>query len=448
MHLLNKLLMLALLSTFPAIGFAYPITSYLEMVKISNVSNTWTTLAVVNSYTNPVVACTYNLPSSSDVPGSVRVQLVGSAIQVKVQQPLNGDVTPSDVYCTISEEGSYTSPIKYEAHTISSTQTNQQGSWSSALMIDITASKSQTYTQPVVTGQVMSANDENYVTFFSTACTSRLDPASNTSMCIGKHTGESDIDTAYTETLGYFIAEQADYTLSNANVKIALGADTIDGVNNAGASYSLSGSYTYATATIASIDGVDGGWAVLFEADPVSTTLKLAIDEDTVRNAERSHVTEQVAYWAMEPIYSAELSLDKTVATIYDPVNLTSNPKAIPGAILEYTLTGKNTGWGAADPDTIVLTDLIPENSQLCVVDSGHCLAPYFTDGSTSSGLSLTSNTYSNNGGATYAYSATAGADGTDSAVTHLKSSLAGSFEGRTGTVIPSFTVKLRVMVD
>ena len=50
----------------------------------------------------------------------------------------------------------------------------------------------------------------------------------------------------------------------------------------------------------------------------------------------------------------------KTVAVFSDPVNATTNPKNIPGAVVEYTLLITNTGTGAAD--SVVVNDPIPAN--------------------------------------------------------------------------------------
>ena len=78
---------------------------------------------------------------------------------------------------------------------------------------------------------------------------------------MGKNTAEAPITSPTTETLGYFIAEAAEYTLANAYVKIEIGGDSIRGVlNTPPYNYSLPRSYTYATATIAAMDGGDGGW--------------------------------------------------------------------------------------------------------------------------------------------------------------------------------------------
>lgn len=49
------------------------------------------------------------------------------------------------------------------------------------------------------------------------------------------------------------------------------------------------------------------------------------------------------------------ISLQKTKVTLSDPINLTLNPKTIPGAIVRYTLTANNSG--ANDADNAIITD-------------------------------------------------------------------------------------------
>ncbi len=51
--------------------------------------------------------------------------------------------------------------------------------------------------------------------------------------------------------------------------------------------------------------------------------------------------------------YAASISLSKTSAILSDPLNGTTNPKAIPGAIAEYTLTAINSGSAPADNNII-----------------------------------------------------------------------------------------------
>ena len=83
---------------------------------------------------------------------------------------------------------------------------------------------------------------------------------------------------------------------------------------------------------------------------------------------------------------STTVSLTKTSETISDPVNLTVNPKAIPGAVVRYTLIAKNTGSYTAD-DPIIrdsLDDLISVNqSANWVTDSINITAPTVMGGMT-----------------------------------------------------------------
>lgn len=60
-------------------------------------------------------------------------------------------------------------------------------------------------------------------------------------------------------------------------------------------------------------------------------------------------------------ISAATLAVVKSAALISDPVNNTTNPKAIPGAVVEYTITVTNSGAAAAT--AVTLTDSIPTNT-------------------------------------------------------------------------------------
>lgn len=89
---------------------------------------------------------------------------------------------------------------------------------------------------------------------------------------------------------------------------------------------------------------------------------------------------------------SPSLIFLKTVAVLNDPVNGVTNPKNIPGAEVEYTLRVTNTGGGAVDLDTTVVSDPISLNTDLFVGDlSGVSTGPIeFIQGTPTSGLSWT----------------------------------------------------------
>ena len=59
-------------------------------------------------------------------------------------------------------------------------------------------------------------------------------------------------------------------------------------------------------------------------------------------------------------VASATLAVAKSSAVVSDPVNTAPNFKAIPGAVVEYTITLTNSG--GADAEGVVITDLLPSN--------------------------------------------------------------------------------------
>jgi uncharacterized repeat protein (TIGR01451 family) len=75
-----------------------------------------------------------------------------------------------------------------------------------------------------------------------------------------------------------------------------------------------------------------------------------------VRNASHSDVQ-------TFEIQAPELSVEKTSAVVSDPLNNTTNPKRIPGAIIEYTITVKNDSddavTGVAISDVIADEDVV-----------------------------------------------------------------------------------------
>ena len=97
---------------------------------------------------------------------------------------------------------------------------------------------------------------------------------------------------------------------------------------------------------------------------------------------------------------NATLVVTKTSTVLSDAVSA-ANPKAIPGAIVRYTITVQNTGNLAVDANSIIVQDPFPANFTL---DASTPFA--FVNGTVPSGLNAfnqsTMVTYSNTGGAPY----------------------------------------------
>lgn len=118
---------------------------------------------------------------------------------------------------------------------------------------------------------------------------------------------------------------------------------------------------------------------------------------------------------------NAVLKITKAASVVSDPINGAVNPKAIPGAVIKYTITVSNTGIGPVDSNAVVITDALPATTSLYVAGS----PVTFADGSPSSGLSYSSaaSTYSvaAGGGSPYTYTPVADANGYDANVTGLR---------------------------
>ena len=149
---------------------------------------------------------------------------------------------------------------------------------------------------------------------------------------------------------------------------------------------------------------------------------------------------------------SPSLLVLKSVQTVSDPVNNLLNPKAIPGAVVMYSISVTNQGQGTVDADSLVITDVIPANTSLFVDTSGGDPIA-FVDGGVASGLSYDFTTdvgFSNQpgGGAPYSYTPVPDADGFDTSVTGISVNPSGTMGGASGGNNPGFTIRFRVRVE
>jgi len=146
---------------------------------------------------------------------------------------------------------------------------------------------------------------------------------------------------------------------------------------------------------------------------------------------------------------SPDIRMNKTVLTFWDPVNLSSgNQKAIPGAVMIYNLNVSNEGDGSPDSGSLVITEMVPANTEMYVDDLGGVFpGPVdFVDGLVSSGLGIASVVYSNDGGGTYLH-VPVSTGGYDASVTNFKVTLSGVFNVSDGISHPYFDIKFRVRV-
>ena len=136
----------------------------------------------------------------------------------------------------------------------------------------------------------------------------------------------------------------------------------------------------------------------------------------------------------------------KSAQVLSDPVSgVTPAAKAIPGAVMEYTITVTNAGSGAADSDSIVITDPVPANTTMYVDTAGSAVT------FSCSGCGLTtpwtyadavSYSYQSGGGPPYVYPPTT--IGYDPLVKGVRIKPSGTLNGGGA----SFTVKFKVSIN
>ncbi len=158
------------------------------------------------------------------------------------------------------------------------------------------------------------------------------------------------------------------------------------------------------------------------------------------------------------------ITVNKSSEVIFDPIS-SSNYKAIPGAIVEYTVNINNAGFGYADNNSVVVADPIPVGTTLFFGQNPPVplvVKPVdFIDGAAASGLNFTldvidlGNTtddveFYNMGGSvlvTPTYDAN-GFDTTTPPIDFIRINPKGEFMGSDGTTNPSLQLKFRVRID
>jgi len=345
-------------ASFSAHGFT--LSSTVEAITISSVGAAFQTVTFENTYTNAVPTCTYVLPSSADPPATVRIMGIGlTSMQVRIQQFENSnDVTPGTVYCLVAELGANTlsDGTRIEARTVLSEETHGQtapAGYTIASMENVTGLFSG-FTNPIALGQVISFNDVNASVYHGNDCNNRGNPPFDAGfadgICVTKIIGQIN-GTRLDETLGIIVIESGTGTAGDVAFEATRGGDSIAGANQGPDNYTLSSSrFEFATATLAGLDGGQGGWAVLFGNGITGSTLGLAIDEEIVAgDLGRSHTTEEVDYFAVRRLPVTDI--EKTVDRISIAETLSLN--------YEITLTNN----GRIDQTGVSITDTLPDGS-------------------------------------------------------------------------------------
>jgi hypothetical protein len=172
--------------------------------------------------------------------------------------------------------------------------------------------------------------------FAASTCRTFVDSNTNGTLEIGTDLEATYLnDVAANGTRTVFLSCNTPITATNTqDAVVGLIAEAVDAAGSVG---SPSASYTVAQLTAVNTQlGVE-----IVAADTAGTE-----SGDVARDTKHSDRSAYV-------IQTATLSVAKSVATLCDPFNSTTNPKNIPGAVVRWTITIANTGSVSASLATI-----------------------------------------------------------------------------------------------
>ena len=237
-----------------------------------------------------------------------------------------------------------------------------------------------------------------------------------------------------TDPFGAYDVTNTRLTINAASGEVPVSLAVMSSVNTTPSTVTVE--YPYTTAS----DAQSGDWLFTVRADEGY--------EGTVFNVRTVTVP------LLQP---AQLTMNKSLQVTQDPVNGSANPKAIPGALIEYQLTVTNTGEGTADTDTVTITDSLPADTAFFVGTDAAISPVTLTDGQTASTLTLnfenlTSTTddveFSDNNGTTFDYQPTPDAEGFDPLITDVRIRLGGTMPGTDEGGSPEFSIFYQVKVN
>ena len=259
----------------------------------------WQSIQLTNFYYSPVIVATAEQTGLENEPVVTRLRNVNSnGFELKVQNP--GGTTDANyiVRYVVVEEGVYTKAehgIKMEAVKVHSRYTAHSRKY-----IMESRSYSQDYRYPIVLGQVMTFEDEDWSVFWSSRMgTSILGPSSG-SFAAGKHVGEDTDITRNEETLGIIIIESGVYEWSGELLQAGTVDRAILGVQSRPDGTKVNSGLDGISNGVLSLAGVrsrDGGWPVFAGPSPFNEEeISLSIDEDQIKDQERRNIGSLVNY--------------------------------------------------------------------------------------------------------------------------------------------------------
>ncbi len=321
-----------------------PENPYLISGIIAAGTETWTTVPLPRSFSSMVVVCTPSYERLSNPSMTARVRnATGSSFEVRILRA-DAETNPLGnvpVHYVVCEEGDYNTAqhgITMEARKYTSTTFNESRDFNNAEE----QTYINTYSNPVVVGQVMSINSLRHQMFWAMDG-NRHNPPSGTALYTGRHIGEDPDETRPDETIGYIVFEAGSGIVQGLQYEIGL---TDEDITHNQTSWPLDLAAQVAVLSSAGMNGTDGGYPILMRTPLYSNGFALAMEEDTLRDSDSYHVREVVAYAVFDSSHHIlPFAYDQQISAVADvPANITLRATAMLSSSTWQIVAGPSNG--------------------------------------------------------------------------------------------------------
>lgn len=271
----------------------------LEAGSIS-VDENWTRVNLSNIYSNPIILTGYQ-ESANIPPASARLNNVASSyFDIRLQQTDDNNLNPDTVNYLVIEEGVWDlGGLMVEARALDTNLVGSQWNWNNYETRDYAYNFTA---DPMILHQVMSSNDNNWITSYVSDVNSRSSPPSLTGFRIALNGGE-DTSSHGAETIGWLAAAaNQSGVMATVDLKSQLTNDFVQGHDNGCYVTNYLSAFNQTPLVLSSqqeMDDTDGSWSVICSSDAVS--FGLHSEED---GGERYHSTETHAVLSFADAFS------------------------------------------------------------------------------------------------------------------------------------------------
>lgn len=284
------------------------------------------TVTLQNTYQNPVIITTPYFTNDVQSPASIRVYDVTSNSFTAILDMPTDNFAPADtdfsddVYYFVTEAGQWQiGDLKFEAgiETVAAVGASTT-SWTGQTVLF----QHQYSSRPLVLHQVMSRQDDRWITSFVSRINDRTNPPDTTGMWLGLNAAQvTSSNTHSPEQIGWVALNTVgSQTIAEVALQTAWKDAFGGGHDNGCFSYTYGGDYAEPVAFLGqmSMDGTDGSWSSICSIDNI--TVGMHFEEDQSFDAERWHVPEAVGFLIFQQpfAFAGSVNTSKQIIGTYE----------------------------------------------------------------------------------------------------------------------------------